>query len=100
MLLLDEPAAGLIHSEIEDLKRLIRLLANHGITVILVEHHVEMVMTVSDHVTVFDYGRVIASGTAAQVQKNPQVIEAYFGHGSVVPQERPMPALVEHSGAE
>jgi ABC-type branched-subunit amino acid transport system ATPase component len=99
MLLLDEPAAGLIHSEIEDLKRLIRLLADHGITVVLVEHHVEMLMTVSDHVTVFDYGRVIASGTAAQVQKNPQVIEAYFGHGSVVPRGRPTPALVEHSGA-
>ena len=99
MLLLDEPAAGLIHSEIEELKRLIRLLADHGITVVLVEHHVEMLMTVSDHVTVFDYGRVIASGTAAQVQKNPQVIEAYFGHGSVVPRGRPTPVLVEHSGA-
>ena len=48
---------------------------------ILVEHHVEMVMTVSDHVTVLDYGRVIASGSAAQVQDNPQVIEAYFGIG-------------------
>jgi ABC-type branched-subunit amino acid transport system ATPase component len=81
LLLLDEPAAGLTHGEIEDLKALIRLLADNGVTVILVEHHVEMVMTVSDHVTVLDYGRVIASGTAAQVQDNPQVIEAYFGTG-------------------
>ncbi len=81
LLLLDEPAAGLTHGEIEDLKALIRLLTDHGITVILVEHHVEMVMTISDHVTVLDYGKVIASGTAAEVQGNPLVIEAYFGTG-------------------
>jgi branched-chain amino acid transport system permease protein len=84
LLLLDEPAAGLTHSEIEDLKALIRLLAASGVTVILVEHHVEMVMTVSDQVTVLDYGRVIASGTAAQVRNDPQVIEAYFGSGKLV----------------
>ena len=75
------------------------MLADHGITVVLVEHHVEMVMTVSDHVTVLDYGRVIASGSAAQVQKNPQVIEAYFGHGSVVPPRRPAPVLLDQPGA-
>jgi ABC-type branched-subunit amino acid transport system ATPase component/ABC-type branched-subunit amino acid transport system permease subunit len=87
LLLLDEPAAGLTHGEIEDLKQLIRRLVEIGITVILVEHHVEMVMTVSDHVTVLDYGKVIASGTAAQVQNNPQVIEAYFGAGGIVPKK-------------
>jgi ABC-type branched-subunit amino acid transport system ATPase component/ABC-type branched-subunit amino acid transport system permease subunit len=92
LLLLDEPAAGLTHGEIEDLKSLIRLLADRGITVILVEHHVEMVMTVSDHVTVLDYGRVIASGTAAQVQDDPQVIEAYFGSGEFAPR-RATPAV-------
>jgi ABC-type branched-subunit amino acid transport system ATPase component/ABC-type branched-subunit amino acid transport system permease subunit len=79
LLLLDEPAAGLTHGEIEGLKALIRLLAVTGVTVILVEHHVDMVMTVSDHVTVLDYGRVIASGPAAEVQESPAVIEAYFG---------------------
>jgi branched-chain amino acid transport system permease protein len=83
LLLLDEPAAGLTHGEIEDLKSLIRLLADSGITVILVEHHVEMVMAPSDHVTVLDYGRAIASGSALEVRKNPQVIEAYFGSGAV-----------------
>jgi ABC-type branched-subunit amino acid transport system ATPase component len=85
LLLLDEPAAGLTHGEIEDLKVLIRLLADRGVTVILVEHHVEMVMTVSDHVTVLDYGRVIASGTAAQLQNDPLVIEAYFGSRELGP---------------
>jgi ABC-type branched-subunit amino acid transport system ATPase component len=99
MLLLDEPAAGLVHGEIEDLKKLIRLLAEHGVTVLLVEHHVEMVMTVSDHVTVLDYGRVIASGTAAEVQNSPQVIEAYFGHGSLVQRARPTPVLHDARGA-
>jgi branched-chain amino acid transport system permease protein len=100
MLLLDEPAAGLTHGEIEELKKLIRLLVEHGITVILVEHHVEMVMTVSDHITVLDYGRVIASGTGAEVQSNPQVIEAYFGHGSLAPRARTAarPPL-DHAGA-
>lgn len=81
LLLLDEPAAGLTHGEIEDLMKLIRNLASHQITVLLVEHHVDMIMAVSDHVTVLDYGKVIASGTVAEVRTNPAVIEAYFGTG-------------------
>ncbi len=87
LLLLDEPAAGLTHAEIEDLKALIRMLTEHGVTVILVEHHVEMVMSISDHVTVLDYGKVIASGTAGEVQGNPLVIEAYFGTGQILTSE-------------
>jgi branched-chain amino acid transport system permease protein len=94
MLLLDEPAAGLTHGEIEDLKKMIRLLVEHGVTIILVEHHVEMVMSVSDHVTVLDYGSMIASGSGAQVQTNPQVIEAYFGQGSLTRQSKAAPAVL------
>lgn len=93
LLLLDEPAAGLTHGEIEGLKKLIRLLAESGVTVMLVEHHVDMVMSVSDHVTVLDYGRVIASGTAAEVQADPVVLEAYFGSAArhfAAPSTKPM----------
>lgn len=79
LLLLDEPAAGLTHSEIEELKNLIRTLVEQGVTVILVEHHVDMIMAVSDRVTVLDYGVVIAAGSPTEIQENPIVKEAYFG---------------------
>ncbi|MBC7502675.1 MAG: branched-chain amino acid ABC transporter ATP-binding protein/permease [Herminiimonas sp.] len=84
LLLLDEPAAGLTHGEIEDLMKLIRNIASHQITVLLVEHHVDMIMAISDHVTVLDYGKVIASGTVQQVRNDPAVIEAYFGTGGTI----------------
>ena len=82
ILLLDEPAAGLTHGEIEDLVRLIRVLAERKLTILLVEHHVDMIMAVSDHVTVLDYGQVIASGPPSEIRDNPRVIEAYFGHAT------------------
>jgi ABC-type branched-subunit amino acid transport system ATPase component/ABC-type branched-subunit amino acid transport system permease subunit len=80
LLLLDEPAAGLSPSEIKELDaRLIRLRDEAGPAIVLVEHHMDLVMAVSDQITVLDYGRVIASGTPDAVRTNPAVIEAYLG---------------------
>jgi branched-chain amino acid transport system permease protein len=79
LLLLDEPAAGLTTQEIDDLEAMIRRIAGLGVSVLLIEHHVELIMAVADTVTVLDYGQVIASDTPAVVQENPRVIEAYFG---------------------
>ena len=79
LLLLDEPAAGLTVHEIDELDRMIRRIASLGISILLIEHHVDLIMSVANQVTVLDYGVVIASDTPDVVQRNPRVIEAYFG---------------------
>ncbi len=79
VLLLDEPAAGLMRADKDALGALLRRIAEMGIAVILVEHDMTMVMGISDHIVVLDAGRPIASGTPAAIRENPQVIAAYLG---------------------
>jgi branched-chain amino acid transport system ATP-binding protein len=79
ILLLDEPAAGLNHTETGEIEELIRKVAQSGVTVVLVEHDMKLVMNLSDHVSVLDYGRKLAEGTPAEIRANPDVIAAYLG---------------------
>lgn len=79
LLLLDEPAAGLNPNETEELGRLLVKIKDQGYTILLVEHHMDLVMAISDHVVVLDYGEKIAEGAPAAIQTNERVVAAYLG---------------------
>ena len=83
-LLLDEPAAGLTSAEIQEFNLMIQQMKEHGISILLIEHHMDMLMRVSDEITVLDFGKKIFEGLPSEAQKNPQVIKAYLGSESVV----------------
>ena len=79
LLFLDEPAAGLNPKETAEIDALIRRIADQGVTVVLVEHDMKMVMNISDRILVLDYGKKLAEGSAAEVRANPAVVAAYLG---------------------
>jgi len=81
LLLLDEPAAGLNPSETDAFKAMIRRIGAQGVTVLLVEHDMHMVMSISDHIVVLNHGKRIAAGAPAAIQQHPEVVRAYLGSG-------------------
>jgi len=96
VLMLDEPVAGMNREETEDMARFILDVQEEwGVTVLLVEHDMGMVMDISSHVVVLNFGEVIASGTPAEVRRHPQVIAAYLGAEGAAPAVQPQPALAE-----
>jgi branched-chain amino acid transport system ATP-binding protein len=88
LLLLDEPAAGLNSTESKRLVDLIRRIRSTGVTIMLVEHHMDVVMPTCDHITVLNYGRRLADGAPAEIRLHPEVIKAYLGKGATATRAR------------
>jgi branched-chain amino acid transport system ATP-binding protein len=82
MLLLDEPAAGMNHEEVKQLESRLRTLKESGLTILLVEHVMELVMGVTDRIAVLNFGQKIAEGTPSEIQNNQSVQDAYLGKAS------------------
>jgi len=79
LLMLDEPASGLTHSEVDQLAEVIRIRDTHDLSILLVEHHMQMVMKISDRVVVLNFGHKLAEGAPSEVSRDPAVVEAYLG---------------------
>ena len=100
ILMLDEPVAGMNREETEDMARFILdLRAEWGVTVLMVEHDMGMVMDVSDHVVVLNFGQVIAEGSPSSVQNDPEVVRAYLGSGDVAELRRKLHAAAARGAA-